>query len=174
MAGPGMLANPKTFRDFVLADLYRAQRLVAKVHPDPIDPQFRIASPEGDWAIAITLPDGAEQRAWRLTLVSDFMAWKSAPLFVLASELIEPDSVYAMGVSLKEKHGCLSRIWRTPSLDFGPVEWMSETSLGTEIPRLLPRGSRTLSDDRVRILRKWFGADGYFPAVNIDTGKVGA
>jgi len=174
MSGPGMLANPKTLREFVLADLYRAQRLVAKVHPDPIDPQFRIASPEGDWAIAITLPDGADQRAWRLQLVSDFMAWKSAPLFVIASELHEPDSVYAMGVSHKEKHGCLSRIRRKPSLDFGSVEWMTEASLGTDIPNLLPRGTRTLSAERVRTLRHWFGADGKFPAVNIDTGKIGA
>ena len=40
----GMLKNPKNFREIVLADLYRGQRLVEKVHPDPIDPQFRIAT----------------------------------------------------------------------------------------------------------------------------------
>ena len=34
----GMLSNPKTFRDIVLADLFRGQRLVEKVYPDPIDP----------------------------------------------------------------------------------------------------------------------------------------
>lgn len=118
MAAPGTLANPKSIREFVLADLYRGQRLVTKVHPSPIDPQLRIASPEGDWAIAITLPDDQKQRAWRLALVSDFMAWKLAPAFIIASELYEPDCVYAMGVSHKERYGCLSRINRKPILDF--------------------------------------------------------
>lgn len=168
-----MLANPKTFRDFVLADLYRGQRLVTKVHPSPIDPQFRIASPEGDWAIAITLPDDPKQRARALTLVSDFMALKQSPFFTIASELHEPDCVYAMGVSHKERHGCLSRIKRSPTLDFGPVEWLSEESLGADIPALLPGGSRTFDAERLRILELFFGSRGKFPAVNIDTGKIG-
>ena len=174
MAAAGMLENPKTFRDFVLADLYRGQRLVAKVHPSPIDPQFRIASPEGDWAIAITLPDDPKQRARRLALVSDFMALKQSAFFTIASELYEPDSVYAMGVSHKERHGCLSQITRKPALDFGPVEWMPVEALGTEIPALLPRGARTLDADRLHILDRFFGANGKYPAVNIHTGKIGA
>ena len=95
--------NPRTFRELVLADLYRGQRVVEKVHLDPIDPQFRIASPEGDWWIAMTLPDDIKQRQRRLDLVGDFMAWKLAPSFILVSELHEPDCVYAVGVSHKDK-----------------------------------------------------------------------
>lgn len=174
MAEPGVLANPRTLRGIVLADLYRGQRLVKNVHPDPIDPQFRIASPEGDWAIAITLPDDPKQRQRRLELVLDFMALKQAPSFVIASALFEPDCVYAMGFWHKERHGCLSRITRTPALDFGPVAWMPEAALGPDIPGLLPRGMRTLSADRLLVLQAWFGRDGKFPAVNIETGQIGA
>ena len=78
---------PNTLKELVLADLERAQRLIRKVHPDPIDPQFRIASAEGDWWIGITLTENAKERARRLGLVSDFMAWKLSPGFILASEL---------------------------------------------------------------------------------------
>ena len=92
----GRIDNPRTFRELVLADLYRGQRLVEKVHPDPIDPQFRIASPEGDWWIAMTLPDDTKQLQRRLDLVRDFMAWKLAPSFILVSELHEPDCVYGL------------------------------------------------------------------------------
>ena len=34
------------------ADLERAQGLTCKVHPDPIDPQFRIATQEGDYGVS--------------------------------------------------------------------------------------------------------------------------
>ena len=170
----GMLKDPKTFREIVLADLYRGQRLVEKVHPYPIDPQFRMATPEGDWVIAITLPDGASQRAWRLALVSDFMTWKVAAAFTLVSELTTPDSVYAAGVSRTERHGCLSLITRKPALDFGSVEWMDARSIGVEIPALLPPLARKIGPERIRTLRQWFGASGHFAAVNIDTGEIGA
>ncbi len=43
------MAEPRTLLDLVRADLVRAERLIRKIHPDPIDPQFRIASPGGDW-----------------------------------------------------------------------------------------------------------------------------
>lgn len=35
-------------RDLVLADLKRAQRLIERIEDD-LDPQFRIAAPDGDW-----------------------------------------------------------------------------------------------------------------------------
>ena len=175
MAGPGMLANPRTFREIVLADLYRGQRLVAAVHPDPIDPQFRIASSEGDWAIAIMLTDDMAERHRRLALIADFMAWKTAPCFTIASELYEPDCVYAMGISHRERYACFSRITRKPVLDFGAVEWADDQSItASDMIALLPRGARALSSDRLRELQTWFGAQGKFPAVNIDTGRIGA
>src|SRR5262245_26621557 len=84
--------TPRNFREIVLADLLRAQRIIQRID-DEIDPQFRIASPEGDWWIAVTLdPDLAERR--RLTrLISKFMAWKLSASFTMASELITPNAV---------------------------------------------------------------------------------
>ena len=43
---------PATLDELVRADLERAQRLVRKVHPDPIDPQFRITTQEGDYGVS--------------------------------------------------------------------------------------------------------------------------
>ena len=42
-----MVPEPRTFKELVEADVRRAARLVLKVQ-DEIDPQFRIATPEGD------------------------------------------------------------------------------------------------------------------------------
>jgi hypothetical protein len=47
--------DPKNFRDIVEADLRRAARLVVKVQ-DEIDPQFRFATPEGDFHLPVMLP----------------------------------------------------------------------------------------------------------------------
>jgi hypothetical protein len=53
-----LVPEPRTFKELVEADLRRAARLVIKVQ-DEIDPQFRIATPEGDYWIAVTLPQDA-------------------------------------------------------------------------------------------------------------------
>lgn len=90
--------------DVVLADLERAQRLIAKIG-DEIDPQFRIASPDGDYWIGITLSGEPQERAAQLKLVSRFMAWKSCPAFTQAAEIAEPDAVVCVGVhALPGKH----------------------------------------------------------------------
>src|SRR5262245_55598894 len=90
--------DPKDFRALVLADLLRAQRLILRVQ-DEMDPQFRIASPEGDWWIAMTLSDDVEERERQFRRASNFMRWKRAPAFTLASELVEPDAACCIGVS---------------------------------------------------------------------------
>ena len=76
--------EPENFREIVLADLYRAQRLIKKVN-DEIDPQFRIATPDGDYAIAMTLSPDRSERLYQMRLVSLFMAWKLSPGFTMAS-----------------------------------------------------------------------------------------
>ena len=43
------MTTPRNFRELLQADMRRAQNLISKVHSDPIDPQFRIATPEGDY-----------------------------------------------------------------------------------------------------------------------------
>ncbi len=92
---------PRNSRELLQADMRRAQNLISKFHPDAMEPQFRIATPEGDHWIALTLPDNAKERAKRLALLSDFMTWKLSARFTLPSELHEPDSVHVAGIMHK-------------------------------------------------------------------------
>ena len=62
---------PATFRDMVFADRRRAARLIVNVQ-DEIDPQFRIATPEGDYWLAVTLPRETRERFAVLKRVSLF------------------------------------------------------------------------------------------------------
>lgn len=164
-----------TFRQFVEADLRRAARLIVKVQ-DEIDPQVRIATPEGDYALAMTLPPSIVERQRLFRRLSNFMAWKQAPSFILASELNEPDCVYALGVSHKEVHACVSLIQREPrpwsARNFGPVEWLLREAIDPDMVSLLPRGSRSLSARDLDELEGWFGLAGKFPAVHIASGSV--
>ena len=97
----------------MLADLCGAQRLIVRIQ-DEIDPQFRIASPEGDWWIGMTLDDDVGEREKQMRLVSRFMRWKLSPAFTLASEIASPDAVYCIGVSHHECHAAMSRVQRDP------------------------------------------------------------
>lgn len=157
-------------RRLVLSDLARAQRLIARVN-DEIDPQFRIASPEGDIHIAMSLGEEEAERSRRFGLLSDFMALKTSPAFVMAAELKEPDAVFAAGFTLKESAVALSLIERDP-LVFGPVEWLREADVGDDLPGLLPRGERVLSAARLRQIEEWFGPTGKFPAVLLGSGRA--
>ena len=161
------MTTPRNFREMLQADMRRAQNLISKVHPDPIDPQFRIATPEGDYWIALTLPDNVKERAKRLALVSDFMAWKLSPGFTLASELHEPDSVYVAGIMYMEQHGLLSLITRKP-LSFTDPRWLNRDEVGEDIAALLPRGSRTITTAKEKELHQWFGMGGKFSAVRLE------
>ena len=95
--------EPKNFHDLVEADLRRAARLIIKIQ-DEIDPQWRIATPSGDWWIATTLPKNDDRgRAVILRVLATFMVWKQALGFTLASELVEPDCVYCCGIGGAER-----------------------------------------------------------------------
>jgi hypothetical protein len=159
------LKREKNLREFVQLDLHRAQRLIARVG-DEIDPQFRIASPDGDYWIAITLSKKADDRLHQLELVSRFMAWKLSPGFTLASELYEPDSVFCIGVTYKETYATISRIIRTP-LKFGPIEWLAPETCDDAIVGLLPKGQRSLDHAEIAELENYFGVHGKFPAILI-------
>ncbi len=168
--------DPKNLRELVEADLRRAARLIIKVQ-DEIDPQVRIATPEGDYWIAVTLPPDSYGRRVILRNLSLFMAWKQALGFTFASELYNPDSVYCAGIMLKERHACLARITRESkpwtANNFGPVEWLPERSLDPMLPGLLPRGAREMTSRDLETLDKWFGTKGKFPAVKVATGELG-
>jgi hypothetical protein len=109
--------TPRTFKEIVLADLLRAQRLKLRIQ-DEIDLQFRIASPEGDYWIGMTLDADLAERERQMRLVSRYMAWKLSPAFTLASETVSPDAVFCIGVSHHECHAALWHIMRKP-------EWRS-------------------------------------------------
>lgn len=167
--------EPRTLREFVEADLRRAARLIIKVQ-DEIDPQFRFSAPEGDYHLAVTLPDDDYERRAMLRRVSALMSWKQALGFTLASELIEPDCVYCLGVTAKEVCACLSRVRREPRPwsreNFGPIEWIERRQIGQEMIDLLPRGPRPMTPKETAMLEKWFGPEGRYPAVHLPTGQL--
>lgn len=162
---------PATLDELVLADLECAQRLVRKIHPDPIDPQFRIATPDGDYWIAITLTENAKERARRMALVSDFMAFKLSPGFGLATELHEPDSVLSVAVMGENYAALISLIERNPmgltGVRFSSPKRVQPENMDPEIFKLVPRGARTLTTARLKELQEWFGLEGKFPAVKL-------
>lgn len=53
------------FEDFVRPDLERSQRIIRKTGAE-LDPQFRIASPEGGWWLALTLSSNFDERKRQL------------------------------------------------------------------------------------------------------------
>lgn len=160
-----------SLRKLALADLKRAQRLIER-NDDDLDPQFRIASPSGDWWLGVTLSPEPGKRLAELQLVSKFMAWKSSPAFTQAVELEEPAAVVCIGCSHSETVGFLSLIDRRPLRFSEPIE-LSAAQIGDEVPALLPRGVVTLSEGDIAELKRYFGADGVFPAVHIPSGRIG-
>jgi hypothetical protein len=168
--------DPRNFRELVEADLRRGARLIIKVQ-DEIDPQFRFATPEGDFCIAVTLPRDPYGRKVIFRNLSLFMAWKQAAAFTLASELFEPDAVYCVGITYKERAACLARIRREPkpwsTKNFGEIEWLPESSIDPLLLDMLPKGAREITARDLATLEKWFGTAGKFPAVKIATGELG-
>lgn len=136
-----------------------------------------MATPEGDYHVAATLPADPYGRKAILRNLALLLAWKQASAFTLASELYEPDSVYCVGIGYKERHACLARIAREPkpwtARNFGPVEWLPDASIDPALKELLPQGVREITARDLATLEKWFGAKGKFPAVKITTGELG-
>ena len=154
------IIEPVTFKDVVEADLRRAARLVIKIQ-DEIDPQFRIATPEGDYWIAMQLPPQESERHILLGHLATFMAWKQALAFTLACELFSPDCVWCCGIARNERHACISRIDREPrpwaAKSFELVEWLPVSSIDPVIAGLLPLGPRVMTPKGISGLQKWFG-----------------
>ena len=167
--------EPRTFRELVEADLRRAARLIIKIQ-DEIDWQFRIATPNGDLHLAITMPSGDYERKQMLRRLGTFLHWKQAPAFCLAVELHQPDAVYVVGISTRERVNCMARIKRHPkpwaAANFGEVEWQSESTIDPTIAALLPQQPRPMTPKEISALEKWFGVSGQFPAVHVPSGEV--
>lgn len=159
---------PQTWPEFVLADLQRGIRLIQKISPDPIDPQLRIGTPEGDYWIGITLGDSDAVRHERLQLIKDFLAWKQAVSLIWVSELLEPDAVIAVGFAAENVFGLLCRIERQP-LTFAQPVFLPATQIDEKLLQLLPRGSRTVTAADINRLEQYFGPEGLFPAVQLSS-----
>ncbi len=61
--------------------------------------------------------------------------------------------------------------------NFGAVEWIERSLIGREMIDLLPRSAigdagRAMSKTEIAMLEKWFGKEGIYTAVHIDTGEV--
>lgn len=167
---------PATFRECVEADLRRGARLIIKVQ-DELDPQFRMATREGDYHIAVTLPPDDYERRRIHRALATFMAWRQVLAFTMCAELVQPDSVFCIGISTTERHACLSRITREPrpwtAANFAPVHWLSRSQAQHPFAEgLLPDGPRALTPKEVAACNAWFGTGGKFPAVHVPTGEV--
>jgi hypothetical protein len=61
--------------------------------------------------------------------------------------------------------------------NFGAVEWMERGQIGQEMIDLLPKSAlgdpgRAMSKTEIAMLEKWFGKEGFYPAVHIETAEV--
>ena len=119
------IIEPVTFKDLVEADLRRAARLVIKIQ-DEIDPQFRIATPEGDYWIAVQLPSAENERQLIFEQLAIFMAWKRALAFTIACELLTPDCVWCCGIPAWNG----TRAWRGSRAprDRGPQKFLAQSN----------------------------------------------
>ena len=153
----------------------RGARLIIKIQ-DEIDWHFHMATREGDYAIAVTMPNDEQERVAMLRRIETFMAWKQVRGFTLAVETYEPDAVYCVGISAGQRASCMARIKREPrpwtATNFSSVEWMPDDSIDPAIAMLLQRESRPLAPKDVAACNKWFGRDGKFPAVHGPRGEV--
>jgi hypothetical protein len=163
-------------RSLVLDDLHRAQRLIIR-HQAELDPQWRIASPAGDYYIAPTLQSDTANRAIVLDAIALFMAWKSATAFTVAAELHEPRSLSCTLVTPTLALAVLTPINATSlpvtADHFGPPAWLSSESIDPALIALLPRAPRPLTPKAISGLEKWFGTTGLYPAYHLTTGRLG-
>ena len=166
--------EPRTFRDLIEADLRRAARLIIK-HQSEIDWQFRIAAPDGDLHLAITMPCGRE-RDVMLKRVAAFITWKQAQAFILAVESGLPSAVYAVGISRNERANCFVHFNHAPkpwtARNFDRVKWLPEKRIEKIFLDLLPTSPQPMTPAEISGLQEWFGREGRFPAVHIESREI--
>ena len=161
-------SQPSTLSQLVIADLDRAQRLIIK-HQAELDPQWRIASPNGDYYLAPPLPPLTANRTFLFDAIALFMAWKSATAFTLAAELHEPQSLSCTLVTPTLALAAIAPINSTqlpytPS-HFGPPEWLDSSLIDPSLIAMLPQAPRPLTPKAISGLEKWFGTSGLYPAL---------
>ena len=167
--------EPQSFCDIVEADLRRAARLLIKVQ-DEIDWQLRIATPEGDYHLSVTMPKDDYERKAMLRRLETFMQWKQASAFTLAVEVEKPAAIYATGISKAERVNCIAQFRHQPkpwtAANFGEIRWLPESAIDSALIAVFPAQLRALTPKEVSALEKWFGATGKFPAVHLPSNRL--
>ena len=168
------------FKEIVEADLRRGARLIIRIQ-DEIDPQWRIASPDGDWHIVVQFPDALQERKNLTRIIGNFMVWKQALGFVHVFELAtEPQCIMAIGISGKEFHCCVSVVDHAKrpytKASFSEIEWLPRSVIADadDFDALLPGGVGELTAEDIVELKSWFGPDGREPAFNLEKQQIGA
>jgi hypothetical protein len=135
-------------RELMLADLERGLEIVRGGHA--VVPAWRVLAPDGDFFIHTRFdPDKPEQRERAFALVPRFMAWKLATGFLFTAETwLGPERTRSgeeavLGVSRHDRIAAIRLIRHTPSLSFGPPEWLAADALDDNF-RLLPSGQSTV------------------------------
>jgi hypothetical protein len=157
-------------REIITEELDRSAAII--MGGNEVVPRFRIAVPgDIDHVVLVPLPDALDERQRRLSLVSGYMAWRGASGFVCSTELAEPDATASIAVSRAAVFGAIRLITRqkTPrqALRLDPPAWLDRSSIGDEIPALLPPLATMLSATVLDELRRAFGPHGEFEAVKL-------
>jgi hypothetical protein len=170
--GEAMTTDPETLRALVLSDLRRAQRLIVRTQAEELDPQFRIATPDGDYHIAMSFAPDIAGRLRQMELLKQFMSWKRALGFIVVIEQGGPDALTAVGMTPKQRCAARALIAR-PDMRFDEPVWLPRSKIGKDYASLLPRKPLTITPAMYRELDAAFGAHGVFPAIRITDGVMG-
>ena len=133
-------------RDLIEAELARSREIIAS--GAELVPRFRISAADGETLIFVQLPDDPDERAWRMQLVSSYMAVHLAQWFIMSSELQEPDASSAVAVTRQGCDAGLQIISRSP-LSFGETIWLEPGQIGDDLPAMLPGKVETVTPEQI-------------------------
>ncbi len=136
-------------RDLIEEELARSRAIIAD--GSELVPRFRLVAEDGETLIFVQLPDDLAERNKRMDLVQSYMAVKMVRSFVMASELMEPDASMAIGVSHNFCEAAMQVIKRKP-LSFDAPAWLDRSSVGDEIPAMLPPRVANVSDEQIAMV----------------------
>ena len=163
-----------SLRPIMLEQLAIARRIIEDGHE--VVPAWRIGAPDGAWLVLTRFdPDKPGQNERAQHLVRRFMVWKLAQSFVLAAETWlgskiarnGEEAVIAVAASRAERLGVLQRIRRTPTLAFGPFQWLAPEQMDSAYSRMLPAREESITAEEAKALALIFGEEGELPAQKI-------
>lgn len=167
-----MAGGLSEFQKVVLAELERGIRLKLAAGTE-LDPQFRLATPEGDYAVAVTLPNDPAGRAEMFAYLADLFRWKQVGAFTMVAEAVSLRGVIASGVRYGETACAVAPLLAEDAVSpesYGAVSWFGAEAVGNDIISLLPSGRAEMTADEVRKLEEMFGRKGRFPLEGVMRG----